>query len=136
MRILIIDADADTRDVVRCMLGGTGFGLVEAADGWDGLRLFRGLGAALILCDVSATGPNGLELLRVLRREDPGVKVVLTAHGGHASGMNLLPAGWRLGAAGLLLKPFRREELLDAIARAGLTPPCPPPALANPHGPR
>ncbi len=126
MRVLLIDADRDGREAVRAMLAGTGCGLVAAEGEEDGLSLFRALGAALVLCDLSTTGPDGVDLPRVLRRTHPGVKVLLLCWGGHADGMNLLPAGRDAGVDGLLLKPFRRAELLDAIERAGLVLPSAP----------
>src|SRR5947209_4368981 len=102
MRVLIIDDDAKVRAVLRVMLESAGFEAAEAGDGEEGVRAFRRLEADVVLCDLFMPGRDGLEAIRGLRREFPGVKVIAMSGGGFGGAVDMLPAARLLGAAAVL----------------------------------
>ena len=67
-------------------------------------------------------GLDGLELIRLLRRERPDLKVIAMSGGGFGGAIDLLSVAQRLGAVEIVRKPFTRDTVLAAVARA-LDPP-------------
>jgi two-component system, chemotaxis family, chemotaxis protein CheY len=92
--------------------------VLEAADGDEALRLARAGAVDLLLCDLLMPGRGGIETIRRLRREFPGLPVVVMTGGGCGGWVDLLPAARTLGAAGVLYKPFGPRDVLRAVARA------------------
>jgi DNA-binding NtrC family response regulator len=118
MRILVVDDDGKVRAAVGAMLQRAGFEVIEADGGEAALRTFRRLGADLLLCDLFMPGRDGLEVIRELRRESPGVKVLAMSGGAFGGDMDMLPLACHLGATGILYKPFGQAALLAAVERA------------------
>jgi DNA-binding NarL/FixJ family response regulator len=78
VRTLIIDDDADHREVVRTLLERAGLGPVtEASDGPAGLAAAEADPPELVLLDVDMPGPTGLDVLPELVRLAPGARVVM-----------------------------------------------------------
>ncbi len=59
-RVLVIDDQPFVRDVLRKMLESAGHQVVEAADGVEGVGLFRQRPCDLVLCDLFMPRENGL----------------------------------------------------------------------------
>lgn len=130
-QILVIDDDPLIRDLLVCELSDAGHSVTAAADGWEGMKKFRPYFHELVITDVCMPQVNGVDLLRVLRREVPSVPVlVITAHASldhgntHESTHHVMS---ELGASRVLSKPFSHQELLLAIedslaARSPATP--------------
>ncbi|QDW66432.1 response regulator [Luteimonas granuli] len=121
IRILIADDHAIFRQGLARLIGGTpGMGLVgEAANGHEVLDGVRALSPDVLLLDLSMPGPGGVDLIKRLRKEAPGVPVlVLTVH----DETELARRTIRAGAAGYLTKDGEPEDMLDAVravARGG-----------------
>lgn len=114
-RILVVDDD----DAVRLVLGGLleqdGHHVERARSGRDALARIVPASIDVVLTDVRMPGMSGMELLERVRAEHPEVPVVmLTAHGS----VPLAVEAMRAGATDFLTKPFEREEVLRAIAKA------------------
>lgn len=124
MRVLVVDDQPQIRKAVRTLLADDGFEISEAIDGEAAERILSENGADVVLCDVFMPERDGLELLRRLRPRTSGVRIIAMSGGGEFHGtVDLLPLATALGAVGVLHKPFTREELLAAIARATSTNP-------------
>jgi CheY-like chemotaxis protein len=93
--ILVEDDLPFLRTFARRVLETAGHEVVEAGDGSEALELYRGRPADLVLCDVWMPGMNGLDLLRALRRECPGVRFVAMSGGG-IGGHDALPTSLEL----------------------------------------
>jgi signal transduction histidine kinase len=113
-RILLVDDDADVREVTAAMLRGEGHEVVEAAGGRAAIALLAaGESFDLLLADYAMPSMNGDELAREVRRQRPGLPILLIT--GFAG------AGSLAGTADLyrvLRKPFRKTELAGAVAAA------------------
>jgi DNA-binding response OmpR family regulator len=68
-RILVVDDEADVREVVQLNLGREGFDVVTAPDGESALELLRQSTFEAAIVDVMMPGMDGLELCRAIRRE-------------------------------------------------------------------
>ena len=88
--------------------------VAEAVDGDEVVRVLESSSADVLLLDISMPGPPFLDLLGRLRRDWPGVAVlVLSAHAEEQYAIRAL----RAGAAGYLTKERSPDELADAIRR-------------------
>ena len=116
-RILIVEDEADIRDLIRLTLEMEAYDIREAVDGEDGLRQAQDWQPHLILLDVMMPGRlNGLALCEQLRRSPQlaRTKVVMLSACNQPSDRR---AGLQAGADDYLVKPFSPRELLDVIHR-------------------
>src|SRR5690349_18626923 len=74
--ILVVDDDEDVRELLRRTLAKAGFAVVTAIHGADALRVFRSQPFNMVVTDVIMPEMDGLELIRVLRREQSFVNIV------------------------------------------------------------
>src|SRR5262249_44040719 len=113
-RVLVVDDEAQVRGLLRTILEPAGHHVLDAGDGAEALRVVRREGVDLVFCDLFMPGQDGLETIRDLRRDFPGLPVVAVS-GGCDGRIDLLPVARLLGAAQTLKKPFRPESVLDAV---------------------
>jgi CheY-like chemotaxis protein len=122
MRILVVDDEIQVRGAIARMLHDAGYEVAECGDGQSAILAYRRQEADLVLCDLFMPDMDGVEVIRLLRSEFPGVKIIAISGGGSDRSFDLLPLAMQLGAASVLYKPFRQESLIVAISRA-LRPP-------------
>jgi DNA-binding response OmpR family regulator len=113
-RVLIIDDDAQVRQVCRAVLEQDGFEVDDAADGVTGLAKFDSRPADIVLCDIFMPNKDGIETIQELTRTYFDVKV-LAISGGAPGLPDYLPSARVFGAASVLQKPFTPAELLAAV---------------------
>ena len=117
--ILLVDDDADVRDVAAAMLRDAGHNVLDVASGVAALEILSQstTRAELLLTDVVMPGMSGVELATIVRRNWPELPVLFMT--GYA-GSGLLPVD---ANDNVLKKPFQAVELetrvLQAIARTG-----------------
>ena len=114
-KIALVDDSVILRSAIKNVLETFTFEVVLEAGG--SAELFKGLGekaADLVLLDVFFPSENGLDILARLKKTYPQVKVLMV------TGLRqetILSEAQRLGADGVLYKPFDTDELLAAIRR-------------------
>ena len=113
-RILVIDDDALLRRAIRVALEAAGYEVIEAGDGDAALHVYREQGADLLLVDLFIPEPDGLEVIRTVRAEVPGAKIIAMSGGGSLK-LDLLAAAAAFGASRTLWKPFVPDVLLAAV---------------------
>ncbi len=123
-RLLIVDDDHAVRRATAALLSRAGYRLLEASGGREAIDLYqtRGSEIDLILLDLSMPGMGGLETLRILRKFDPEVRVVVCSGYSEDKVQDVL----REGALGFLPKPYGLAELTEAVRSAD---------NAKPHSP-
>ncbi len=114
--VLVIDDEEGVRLVASQMLKSLGFDVLTAADGEQGVQLFRAHQDKLraVLCDLTMPKKDGEETIREIRALDPKTCVVLM------SGFNEQETAARFvsaGLAGFLQKPFTTDQLRERLAR-------------------
>ena len=113
--ILVVDDDPEMRALLLDVLRNEGYDVVEAKDGTEAVLALRARKFDVILMDKNMPGPSGLDLLPGFRRVCPNSQIIMmTAFGDVASYMEAAEKG----AVEYLFKPFRMEEMKDAIAKA------------------
>lgn len=119
LRILLIDDDELSRELLTLLLEVDGYGVVSAASGDEGLARLGGLVPQpdAVLTDLQMPGISGTSLAQALRAALPsGVPVI--AMSGSDSRPPGTPAGAPAGFDGFLLKPFAVADLRAALAEA------------------
>ncbi|MCK5149134.1 response regulator [bacterium] len=113
-QILIIDDDADLRNIIRRMLETAGYSAVCAADGQAGMKLALEYKPDLLITDIIMPDENGIKVIRQFRRMFPGIKILAVSSGGIMKSSKVLVKAKQSGAHKVLRKPFKRMELLMA----------------------
>ena len=111
---MVVDDEAPIRKLVQQHLTPAGYSVIPAADGASALRIYREAAdrPKLIILDVGMPGMDGWECLEQLRRFDSTVKVLLAT--GYARDEFIARAN-RLGAAGIVFKPYKQGELAKRV---------------------
>jgi two-component system, NarL family, response regulator NreC len=112
--VLLADDQVMFREGLRKLLqsGGQVDVLGTAGDGRQALDLVRELKPQVAVIETALPQLNGLEVTRLLQRDQPEVRVILLSG---SNGVDFAPQALRAGAAGLLLKRADVIELLLAI---------------------
>jgi two-component system response regulator (stage 0 sporulation protein F) len=111
--ILIIDDEEIIRVLLRSPLEAAGHEVVEAANGREGLELYRRRPADLVITDIIMPGLNGLDMLLELTREFLHAKVI--AISGAGGEKNVLDVAKALRARQTFQKPFSMLHLLGVV---------------------
>ena len=114
-RILVVEDDELMRKMIRTALVKFGHIVIEAREGREAVRLFRGETPDLVLTDIIMPDQEGLETVVALRRILPDVKIIAMSGGGRGSAQDYLLLARQLGAKAALSKPFATETLLKTV---------------------
>ncbi len=117
IKVLLVDDNEMVRRPIHRMLTGLGFSVLDASSGEEAIEVFRRAEppVQLLITDVVMTGVSGTQLVETLMAEDPRVRAVMMS--GYAE--EAIPAdSGRTAGVPLLRKPFSREQLVAALARA------------------
>lgn len=114
-RILVIDDDVQMRQMLKQMLERQGYEVVEASDGKQGLALYRQTPTDLIITDIIMPEKEGVEMILELKRDFPDVKIIAISGGARDIDAQCCLAYVESKVSRTFIKPFNREELLEAI---------------------
>jgi RNA polymerase sigma factor (sigma-70 family) len=113
--VFVIDDDASVREALASLIGSVALRVECFASSAEFLHHGRTEGPCCLVLDVRLPGVNGLELQRKLARSDQQLPIIfISAHGDIPMAVRAMKAG----AVEFLAKPFRDEDLLDAIQQA------------------
>jgi CheY-like chemotaxis protein len=112
--ILIADDDVDVRVLLRDILSGGPYRLIEVEDGQKALEVIRNEPVDLLITDRTMPHLDGIALLKILRNEGRQIPVLVISGYGD-EGMWATAIG--LGAEDYLLKPFTPESVMQVIQR-------------------
>jgi CheY-like chemotaxis protein len=115
-RILVVEDDEPSRQVMADALADAGYAVEEAVDGYDALAIAARRSPDLVVSDLAMPGIDGLELTRRLHVFARAVPVVLTT--GLEDTRDLVTTAPDYGAVACLKKPMSLDDLLWTIDRA------------------
>ncbi len=116
--VLVIDDDPLVREVLCEMLRGLRrpLDVSSAADGNDGVNLFRKSPRDVVITDIFMPGQEGHEVIGELRRIHPDVRIIaISGGGGVFEAEDALMNAKRIGAHATLSKPFTKDALESAL---------------------
>jgi CheY-like chemotaxis protein len=111
----VIDDNADMRDLLKRILDRAGYAAATAADGAEGLGLFRRGEFGLVITDIMMPVMDGFEVIRALRAGSTDVPIM--AISGVDDWDKLLRLALDLGANAALQKPMPRDLFLSTVSR-------------------
>ena len=117
LEVLIVDDEADIRDLVSGVLEDEGYAVRTAADSTQTLDAIEERRPSMVLLDVWLQGSklDGLQLLQEIKQRDSTIPVlVISGHGN----LDTAVAAVREGAVDFIEKPFEAERLIYLVDRA------------------
>ncbi len=114
--ILIIDDEGQIRKAMKEILEKEGYGVTVAANGREGVELFKKRPVDLIITDIIMPEKAGLETIAEIKKENTQVKIIAISGGGRVSSKDYLVWAEKMGASRTFAKPIDFGELLKAVA--------------------
>jgi two-component system response regulator AtoC len=115
MKVLVVDDEAGVRRTVSLILEDSGYEVIAASDGREGLAKALEEKADIVLCDVRMPHVDGLEFVDRYRAEGGrGLVIVMTAYGSLEVAIDAM----KRGAYDYLPKPFDADQVLLTIRKA------------------
>ncbi|MFC3228644.1 response regulator transcription factor [Marinibaculum pumilum] len=127
-KILLVDDDDLQARAIELALRRSGFGVDWAADGVEGMEIFRRLMPDLVITDIVMPRRDGIGLISELRRIDPATPIIALSGGSILGRLQLLEQAIRVGANATMSKPVALADLLAAVRRCLATAGRPMPA--------
>jgi len=115
--VLVVDDEADIRELVAGILSDEGYSVRTANDSESALAAIRARKPALLVLDIwmQGGGMDGLELLDLVKTLDPDLPVIMiSGHGNIETAVSAI----KRGAYEFLEKPFKSDRLLLVVERA------------------
>jgi two-component system chemotaxis response regulator CheY len=117
VRVLVVDDSRVMRAYIRGALKESlDCTVVEAASGFEALRLLPRDTYDVVITDINMPDINGLELIRFVRKSERHREVPIVIISTQSSNRDRERA-LELGADQFLAKPFRPEDIVDAVSR-------------------
>ncbi len=114
--IMVVDDSASLRQVVSIALKGAGYDVIEGCDGKDALGKLTGQKIHLIISDVNMPNMDGISFVKEVKKH-PNYKftpiIMLTTEAGE----NKKQEGQSAGAKAWVVKPFKPEQMLQAVSK-------------------
>jgi PAS domain S-box-containing protein len=113
--VLLIDDEADIREVTGLALQDAGYRVISAADGRTGLELCDSRHPQLVITDIRMPGIDGLQVLERIKTRHPQIEVIVATA---FAEMELAVRALQLDASDFITKPINASALLIALERA------------------
>jgi len=114
-KIVLMDDEADIREVVSIVLSDAGFRVKTAENGEAGIKLCEAWSPQIVVTDIRMPGMDGIAVLEHLKKNSPDIEViVITAFGE----LDLAISALKLDASDFITKPVSDKALNLALTRA------------------
>ena len=120
--ILVIDDDPWIIKIFKQILETEGHTVDTAADGQEGIDIFRNTPADLVLTDMVMPVKDGLKTIMELDKEFPNIKIIAISGGGVIEPDRYLTLAKSIGTKQTLTKPITKEDLIKAVNEVLETP--------------
>jgi DNA-binding NtrC family response regulator len=122
-RILVIDDEEPIRRLLRKLLEGAGYEVIEAENGRAGIQQCNRATVDLVITDIIMPEGEGLETIRELRRLQPGMKIFAMTGARISKQLDILNIAEAFGAIRTFDKPFELNAVLNAVREQVPLPP-------------
>ena len=114
-RILIVDDEVQIRMLLRALLQQEGYVVEEAPNGEGALKIMRENPVDLVIMDLLMPNKEGIEKIRELKKDFPGLSIIAISGGGRLGPNTYLKMARGMGAMRTFTKPIPENELLKAV---------------------
>jgi two-component system chemotaxis response regulator CheY len=114
--IMVVDDSASMRQTISIALRSAGYEVQEAVDGRDALSKLDGSKIHLVICDVNMPVMDGITFVREIKKR-PDYRFVPVLMLTTESRESRKEEGQRAGAKAWVVKPFRPEQILNAVSK-------------------
>lgn len=114
-RVLIIEDEAELREMIKTSLIRRKYTVLEAVNGKDALTHFKPSMTDLVVTDLIMPEEDGLKVIMKLKEIKPSLKIIAISGGGKAGPGGYLNLAKALGAHAVLSKPFSINDLISKI---------------------
>ena len=111
--IVLMDDEADIRDIMTLTLQDSGYQVLTAPDGKSGIGLCEQVNPQMVITDIRMPGIDGIQVLQILKERLPDIEVIVaTAYGE----MDLAIRALQLDASDFITKPIGDSALFLALS--------------------
>ena len=110
-KILIVEDEENIRELLRLYLEREGYEICEAANGVEGLKLWKSGNPDMLLLDVMMPMMDGWQVCRAIREESTVPIIMLTAKGETSDRVS----GLEMGADDYIVKPLEMREVVARV---------------------
>ena len=114
--ILLVDDDAQVRNMLKITLERAGYEVTEAGDGNQAVAEYDPATMDLVITDIVMPEKEGIETIMELKTKNPDVQIIAISGGGRINPEDYLKWARRFGVAATFTKPVDREQLLAKLA--------------------
>ncbi len=111
MKILIVDDDADIREILEFML--EDFETISVANGKEALEKYKDTKPDIVLMDIVMPEMNGIETTKEILKIDPNAKILAETAYANTKGKEML----EVGALDVIEKPFDPQKLTEKVKK-------------------
>ena len=115
--VLIVEDDVELLRTLARRFHLAGSLVTPAKDGDEALARFKQSTPAVVVTDILMPNREGLETIMEMKERSPQVKVLAISGGGLLGAGDVLDLAGRLGADAVLAKPFRSDQVLEAVRK-------------------
>jgi two-component system chemotaxis response regulator CheY len=113
--ILVADDDKLVRMTMRKILESADYSVLEAKDGGQAVEMYRKRSPDLVIVDIVMPIKDGVRTFLELRGLDAKAKIIAMSAGARSGKIDYLNLTKRIGANGILVKPFNRASVLALV---------------------
>jgi CheY-like chemotaxis protein len=115
--VVVADDVAEIQQLLQQWLRDLGYLVTCVSTGNEALRVLRTVHVDMVITDILMPDGDGLEVITEMRKVQPTVRIIAMSGGGnHLRASDCLKFARSLGAHGVLMKPFNRQQLIDVLS--------------------
>jgi len=115
--ILIVEDDAELREMIKTALVRRKFTIMEASNGKEAVTHFKSLVTDVVITNIIMPEEDGLGVIMKLKAIKPKIKIIAMSGGGKASPRHYLELAKALGANATITKPFQINDLISMVEK-------------------
>ena len=116
--VVVADDVVEIQQLLQQWLRDLGCLVTCVSTGREAVKVLRTVHVDMVITDILMPDGDGLEVITELKIAQPSVRIIAVSGGGsHLGATECLKFASGLGAHGVLMKPFKREELLELVTQ-------------------
>ena len=113
-KILIVDDAMFMRQMITNMLTEEGYEVFHAANGLEGIKMYKEHQPDIVTMDITMPEMNGIEAVKKIKEIDGDAKIIMCSAMGQ---QEMVVEAIRAGAKSFLVKPFKKEKVIAEITK-------------------